>query len=125
MPRLIIADDHRKFKDAFKELFMDSGLDIIGEAGDGLETLELVERLEPDLLLLDMRLPKLDGISVLKQLRKSHPELKIIMLTLFNNISEQAIRAGANGFCSKVCGGNKLLEGIERVLRGETVVINE
>lgn len=123
--RIIIADDNKIFREAVKDLLMFSDLEIIAEAGDGPEIIELVERLKPDILLLDQRMPEMEGIEVVKRLRKICPDLKIIMLTMYDNLSRQAIEAGANGFCTKVCKPGKILEGIESVLEGKTFICDK
>ena len=123
-PRLVIADDHIMFRDALKDLFLYSNLDIIGEAGDGLETIEIVENLKPDILLLDINMPKLDGLDVMERLRKRLPELKIIILTMYEHLQDLALKSGANGYFHKDSDANDLLAGIERVFKGETFISN-
>ena len=121
-PRLIIADYHKIIRDGIKDLFMDSNIDIVGEAGDGLETIQMVEELKPDILLLDINMPKLDGLGVLEHLRKRLPQLKIVILSMYKELKDMAFHAGANGFCHKDSDVKDLLAGIERIVKGETFV---
>ncbi len=124
-PRLIIVDDNPIFRTALKSVLMGSNLEITAEACNGLEAIEKVEQLKPDILLLDISIPNLNGIEVLKQLRKSHPDLKIIMLTMHRHFLDMALKAGANGYFTKDCRPNQLLAGIDQVLGGETFICTE
>ena len=124
-PRVIIADDNPIFREALKNLLESSNMEIIGECGNGLETIQTVQKLSPDLLLLDISMPYFNGMDVLNILRKNYPNLKIIMLTMDSYLSKQAIEAGANGYCTKICSPHHLIEGIKKVLKGETFVYAE
>lgn len=117
--RVIIADDNPVFRDVLKYILMDSNMEIIAETDNGMDTIEQAEKLEPDLLLLDISMPNLDGIEVLQALRKSHSDLKIIILTMHKGLSGQVFKLGANGCCIKDCKPKKLLECIEKVLSGK------
>lgn len=123
--RLIVADDNPVYRDALKSLLEFSGFEIIAEAGNGLEAIEKAEKLNPDLLLLDISMPKLDGMEVLKELRVRYPDLKIIMLTMYKHLLNQALELGANGYCTKECSPKDLLAGIEKVFKGDICICTE
>ncbi len=123
--KLIIADDNALFRDALKKLLITGNWEVIAEAENKMEVIEKVEKLKPDLLLLDIRMPELDGLTALKKLKSKHPNLKIIILTLYEHFLTQALELGANGYCVKYCDLMKLLGGIERVFEGETFICTE
>ena len=120
VPRLIIADDNPLLRDALKNALAGSNMEIIGEAGDGIETMEKVEELEPDILLLDMNMPELDGLTVLERLKTIRPNLKIIVFSIYDHYTEAVLEAGADGYFAKESDTDLLIAGIERVFRGES-----
>ena len=120
VPRLIIADDNPLLRDALKNALAGSNMEIIGEAGDGIETMEKVEELEPDILLLDMNMPELDGLTVLERLKTIRPNLKIIVFSIYDHYTEAVLEAGADGYFAKESDTDLLIAGIERVFKGES-----
>ena len=81
MKRILLADDHPMIRNAIEVLLRDSGFEIVGMAGTGQTTLEAMERLQPDLLLLDIQMPDGNGIEVLRRLRASRSDAKVVLLT--------------------------------------------
>lgn len=120
--RLLIVDDFRLWRDCVKaHLEGHPDLQIAGFASDGLEALHKVEKLQPDLVLLDISLPKLSGIETARQIRKLNPNCKIIFLTghLHPEIVRAALEAGACGYVHKEDASDELLASLESVLVGK------
>lgn len=123
--RLLLADDHRMFRQGLRELIeRKTDFEVVGEARTGREVLDLVGRCAPDILLLDIQMPELDGIAVARQLAISHPQLKIIMLTMYRQDQHllDAIRAGVKGYLLKDADAEELISVIERVQKGESAL---
>jgi DNA-binding NarL/FixJ family response regulator len=121
--RVVIAEDHKILRDGLKALLSSSPtLEVIAEAGDGMEAIRCVEKFKPDLLLLDLSMPKMGGMSVLKDVKHRFPETKVLVLTVHE--SEEYIlegfQSGANGYCLKDAGRTELLSAIEKVMDGKT-----
>jgi DNA-binding NarL/FixJ family response regulator len=96
---------------------------LVGEASDGLEALQKTRELQPDLILLDISLPKLNGIEAAKQIRQVAPATKILFLTLINDadVAQTALSSGGHGYVLKSNAGSELLPAIEAVLQGQEV----
>ncbi|MFN8360754.1 MAG: response regulator transcription factor [Candidatus Kapaibacterium sp.] len=121
---LILADDHEIVRVGLKRfLSFDTNIDIIAEAANGEDAISLVSELVPDIVLLDINMPKVDGIKAAFELRKMFPSLKIIMLSAHEDSFhlEKALRAGANGYLSKEIEVRELLPALQAVMRGERV----
>ena len=119
--RLLIVDDFRLWRDCVQALLEGHPkVHIAGFASDGLEALQQVEELQPDLVLLDISLPKLSGIEAARQIRRLSPESKIIFLTshLHPEIVQAALEAGACGYVHKEDAPSELLPSLELVLAG-------
>src|SRR5437763_7650471 len=86
MIRVLLADDHRLILDALQRAFEEvDGIEIVGAARDGRQVVPLIARTNPDLVLLDMRMPEMDGLSCLDRIRKHHPSVKVVMLSAFDD----------------------------------------
>lgn len=123
--RILIADDHAILRSGLRLLIeKQSGLSVIGEASDGSEALTKARELQPDLILLDLNMPGLDGLAALPLLRREVPKARLLILTMHDDASylQQALRSGASGYVLKKAVDNELLMGIEAVMRGETYV---
>ena len=123
--RIIIADDHVLFRQGLKSLLAGrSDLEVIGEASDGLQLLDLLDRSLPDIILLDISMPNLRGIEAIHEIKKAHPHVKILILTMHNDKQylEQAISAGARGYLLKEDADTELFSAIEKVRRGRIYV---
>lgn len=123
--RLLLADDHRMFRQGLRELIeRKTQFEVVGEARTGREVLEQVDKLRPDIVLLDIQMPELDGISVARQLAVSRPEIKIIMLTMYRQDQHliDAIKAGVKGYLLKDADAEELLSVIHRVEQGESAL---
>jgi DNA-binding NarL/FixJ family response regulator len=123
--RLLLADDHRIFRQGLRELIeRKTGFEVVGEAATGHEVLEQVSALRPDIVLLDIQMPGLDGVAVARQLGQSQPAVKIIMLTMYRQDQHlfEAIKAGARAYLLKDADAEELIAVIERVHRGEAAL---
>jgi len=120
--RTFLADDHAVLRDSLKVfLSLHPDIVLVGEAGDGLETVREVLRVKPDVLVLDLSLPTLSGLEVTQRLYRDLPSCKIVILTQYQD-PEQALpvlRAGASGYLLKKAGGNEVIAAIRAVVRGE------
>ena len=125
MIRVLIADDHAIVRAGLRSLLAaGTGLELAGEAAGGYEVLELVERNPPDILVLDLSMPDLDGISVTRRLKQKYPNLRILILTLHEDeaLLREAIKAGAAGYILKKAAETELLSAIQVVQRGDLYV---
>jgi DNA-binding NarL/FixJ family response regulator len=123
--RILLADDHRMFRQGLREMIeRKTDFEVVGEAGTGREALTMVETLRPDIVLLDIQMPELNGVAVAQQLAQRHPEVKIIMLTMYREDQHlvDAIQAGARGYLLKDADADELLSVISRVQRGESAI---
>jgi len=120
---LIIADDHQILREALRNLLvsMDRNIDVIGEAGDGLETIDKVQQLQPDLLILDISMPKMRGIEAIKEIKRVSPDTKILVLSMHNKNEyiKQALKNGASGYLLKGSAAEELFSAIKYVSEGK------
>ncbi len=124
MIRVLIVDDHKLFRQGLSVLLMGAkDIQIIGEARDGQEAIELTERLRPDVILMDLEMPRVDGLTATRQLRATNTPSKILVLSMRTNDRDvrEAARSGARGYLVKNCSREELTEGIRSVFRGERV----
>lgn len=123
--RLVLADDHRMFRQGLRELIeRKTDWEVVGEAATGREVLELVARLNPDIVLLDIQMPEPNGVAVAQQLAQTHPNVKIVMLTMYREDQHlvDAIQAGARAYLLKDADASELISVINRVARGEAAL---
>jgi DNA-binding NarL/FixJ family response regulator len=123
--KVVIAEDHRLFREGLRAMLESrEDLQIVGEAADGLEAIQCIREKKPDLLLLDLTMPRLNGISVIKEARGLFPDIKILVLTMHQSdqFVLETFQAGANGFCLKDSSRNELLVAIDRTLSGKTYI---
>ncbi|HDP69375.1 MAG TPA: response regulator transcription factor [Actinobacteria bacterium] len=121
--RVVVVDDHALMRDGIKKaLERNSDIHVVGEASTGEKAIKLIDSLETDLVLLDLRLPDIDGISVLKKLLVSFPFLKVIILSVFEdeNHVKSALKNGASGYLTKSIGPRKLIEAVRRAANGQS-----
>jgi two-component system, NarL family, invasion response regulator UvrY len=125
MIRVFIADDHAIVRAGLKRLLAETDdIEVVGEAGDGREALASVETVPMDVLLLDLNMPNLGGLEVLKEVRRTFPMLGILVLTMYpeDQYALRVFQAGADGFISKSSVSDELLEAIRRVASGRKYV---
>ena len=120
--RIVVADDHPIVRDGLKKLLLlEDDFEVIGEASDGREVLERVQELDPDVLLLDLRMPNLDGLSALQALQQSNKRTRIIVLTASEDKNEfvQAMKLGCSGIVLKQTAPDLIVKSIRKVHAGE------
>jgi DNA-binding NarL/FixJ family response regulator len=120
--RIVIADDHPIVRDGLKKLLLlEDDFEVVGEAGDGREVLERVQELDPDVLLLDLRMPNLDGLSALQALQQSNKRTRVIVLTASDDKNEfvQAMKLGCSGIVLKQTAPDLIVKSIRKVHAGE------
>jgi DNA-binding NarL/FixJ family response regulator len=125
--RVLVVEDYEPFQRFVASIFeAQPELQIICKVSDGLEAVQKAEELQPDLILLDIGLPSLNGIEVARQIRKVSPESKILFVSQESSadVVRGALGTGANGYVVKSDAGRELLEGANAVLRGEQFVSN-
>ena len=126
--RALLIDDHALVRAGIRALIgMLAGVEVVGEAADGREALRLIEKLQPDIVLLDIAMPGLSGFEVLAECARRFPNVRVIILTMHEagEYAMQALRAGAAGYLPKSAASGELQEAIETVARGETYVSGE
>lgn len=119
-PRVLMADDHSIMLAGVRKLIEDC-CDVVGTVEDGRALLEAAERLKPDLILLDITMPLLNGLDAARQLKKSHPDVKLLFLTMHASprYATEAFKAGGNGYLLKQSAVSELSQAIEAVLQGK------
>jgi DNA-binding NarL/FixJ family response regulator len=123
--RVVLADDQRLVRESLSTLLgLLDGIELVGNAADGREALELVETRRPDVVLMDLRMPRLDGIETIRRLRETHPDVRVIALTTFADDESVlgALRAGARGYLTKDSGGDQIRDAILAVASGEAAL---
>jgi len=123
--RLVLVDDHEVVRLGLKTLLdRHPQFEVVGEAGTAREAVDLVGRIKPDVVLMDIRLPGASGIDACEEITKNDPDVKVIMLTSYaeDEMLFSAIRAGASGYVLKQIGGDDLVKAIESVGRGEALL---
>ena len=120
--RVVIADDHPIVRDGLRKLLsLETDIDVVGEAGDGREVLEVIQDVQPDVLLLDLRMPNLDGLSALQALQQSNKRTRVIILTASEDKNEfvQAMKLGCSGIVLKQTAPDLIVKSIRKVHSGE------
>jgi len=123
--RLVLADDHILVRQGLKRILGEmADLEVIGEAGDGLQLLKLLEKIAPHMILLDISMPNLRGIEAIRAIKTLHPEAKILILTMHKDKEYlyQAISAGANGYLLKEDADTELSTAIDTIRRGKIYI---
>jgi DNA-binding NarL/FixJ family response regulator len=125
MIRVLLADDQELVRSGFR-LILDlaDGIDVVGEAADGREAVRLAKDLQPDVVLMDVRMPELDGIEATRRLRQAGSEARVLVLTTFDldEYVYAAVRAGASGFLLKDAPREQLVNAVRTVARGEALL---
>jgi DNA-binding NarL/FixJ family response regulator len=123
--RVLLADDQALFREGLDTLLsIHKDIDVVGQASNGLEVVDLALKLHPDVILMDMQMPILNGIGATRRLKQSLPECRVIMLTTFNDDETifDALRAGAVGYLLKDVGSAQLAESIRATSKGESIL---
>ncbi len=122
-PRVLLADDHRMMAEGLKALLHDE-FELVGIVEDGRAMIEAAEKLRPDVIVADVTMPNLNGFEALTQLRKTHPNIKVVFLTMHQNAAyaRRALDAGASGFVVKHSASEELVVAIHAALKGKTFI---
>ncbi|MED7929253.1 response regulator transcription factor [Nonomuraea sp. LP-02] len=123
--RLLIADDHPIVRDGLRGMFAgDPGFEVLGEAGDGAQAVELARALDPDVILMDLRMPGTDGVTAIKRLAELGIGARVLVLTTYDTDRDvlPAIEAGATGYLLKDTGRDELTRAVRTAARGEAVL---
>ena len=123
--RVLLVDDQALFREALATLLaLSPEVEVVGQAGDGAEAVAQCARLKPDVVLMDLRMPGVDGIAATRRIAAAQPEVRVLVLTTFEEDAEvfAAIRAGAAGYLLKASPSEKLFEAIRAVARNESVL---
>jgi DNA-binding NarL/FixJ family response regulator len=123
--RVLAADDQRVVREGLALLLsLLPGVEVVGTAADGADALAQVAELRPDVVLMDLRMPGMDGVAATRRLRAEHPVVKVIVLTTYADDRSvvSALRAGADGYLTKDAGGDEIRQALERVLGGQAVI---
>jgi NarL family two-component system response regulator YdfI len=123
--RVMITDDHLIVREGLRMILETADdLEVVGEATDGAECLRLVPELAPDVILMDLQMPHMDGITAIDHLRKDHPQIAIVILTTYNedDLMIRGLQAGARGYLLKDSSRENLLDAIHAAAKGETLL---
>ncbi len=125
MIKILIADDHLIIRQGLRLILeTENDLELIGEASDGAEALALCKQLKPDVVLMDLRMPGMDGLTAIEKLRVEQPEIAVVILTTFNEdeLMFRGLQAGARGYLLKDTDRTALFDTIRAAARGETLL---
>ncbi|GLW98145.1 response regulator transcription factor [Microtetraspora sp. NBRC 16547] len=123
--RLLIVDDHPIVRDGIRGMFVgDPDFEVLGEAGDGAQAVELARALNPDVILMDLRMPRMDGVAAIKELVRLGIAARVLVLTTYDTDRDvlPAIEAGATGYLLKDTGRDELIRAVRTAARGEAVL---
>ena len=113
--RLLVADDHRMLRDGLRRSLVESGIDVVGEASNGAEAVRLASQLHPDVVLMDVTMPVLDGIEATRLIRSQSNRTQVVMLTMHgdSDLMTRALQAGAAGYLVKDCSTEDVVSAIQ------------
>lgn len=122
--RVLLVDDHALFRDGIASLLTAWGIEVVGQASDGLEALEKARILHPDLILMDVKMPRCNGLDATRVIKGEMPQVKIVMLTVSDDEQDlyEAIKAGAQGYLLKNLRGEEFIEMLSAVSRDEAPI---
>lgn len=128
MTRVMLVDDHRIVREGLAYMLTEvDGVELVGEAGSAAEMFDMVDRMGPDIILLDVHMPEMSGLEALERLLRDHPDLKVIMLSMHDQAAyvQQAIRLGAAGYLLKSAGLEELVRALQTVSEGRPYLQGE
>ncbi len=119
--RLMLADDHRMLREGLRRSLTEDGFDVIGEASDGEEAVRLAGDLRPDVVLMDVTMPDVDGVEATRRIRRLYPDIQVVMLTMHADqaVISEALRAGAAGYLVKDCSIEEIASAIRLAANDE------
>lgn len=127
MTRVLLADDHQMLRQAVRRALEDAGIDVVGEAPDGDQAVMLTESLRPDVVLMDVSMPVIDGIEAARRISANGSASKVLVLTMHDEdaLRARALRAGAAGFLTKDCELKEVVDAVRAVGSGEVLLSAE
>lgn len=123
--RVLLVDDHAILREGIRFLLTGSGeVDVVGEAGDGIEALEMVAKLSPDAVLMDISMPRMNGIEATKELKKRQPNLPVLILSMYDSDEYVVpiLKAGAAGYVLKRAAAQDLVSALKAVVSGQVIL---
>jgi DNA-binding NarL/FixJ family response regulator len=120
--RLLLADDHRMLREGLRRSLSDEGFDVVGEASDGEEAIELAGTLHPDVILMDVTMPNVGGVEATRRIHQAQPDVRIVMLTMHadQEVIAEALRAGASGYLVKDCSTDEIADAVRMAANEES-----
>ncbi len=120
----MLADDHRMLREGLSRSMSEHGFDVVGEARDGVEAVNMAYSLTPDVVLMDVSMPEMDGVEACRQVRLAVPNTKVVMLTMHadQDVLANAIRAGACGYLVKDCSTEEISDAVRMAFNGDTAL---
>jgi DNA-binding NarL/FixJ family response regulator len=121
---VLLADDHRMLREGLRRSLTEEGFDIVGEAENGEQAVRMVEELQPDVVLMDVSMPEMDGVEATRLIGGSFTATQVIMLTMHadKEVLADAIRAGASGYLVKDCSTEEIADAIRMAMQGDTAL---
>ncbi len=126
--RLILADDHVLVRKGIRQFLEEAGnIEILGEAGNGAEALQLIEKLQPDVAVLDVRMPQMSGVEAARIIKSRFPAVKVLILTAYDDDPHifTLLQTGVDGYLLKTADPDELIRAVETVYRGDSVLSPE
>jgi DNA-binding NarL/FixJ family response regulator len=123
MTQLLIVDDHKIARESLRDMLADEpSIEVIGEAANGREALALCSRLRPNLIMMDVRMPEMDGLAATREIKQRYPEISVLMVTMHENPDYllEALKAGAAGYVLKDAPQDEVITAVHQVLGGES-----
>jgi DNA-binding NarL/FixJ family response regulator len=126
-PRLLLADDHQMLRQGLRRSMEDEGFDVVGEASDGAEAVRMAAELHPDVVLMDVSMPEMDGVEATRRIREAMENVRVVMLTMHadHDVIRKAISAGASGYLVKDCSIDEVVSVVRQVASGEVALSAE
>lgn len=123
-PRVLLVDDHRLVREGLRRTLEDAGLEVVGEADNGADGLDLAEKLRPHVVLMDVSMPQVDGITATRRMRSRVPDARVVVLTMHadSDLVEEARSAGAAGYLLKDASGEEVVTAVERAIAGQRTI---
>ncbi len=120
--RLMLADDHRMLREGLRRSLTDEGFDVVGEASDGEEAVRLAAQLQPEVILMDVTMPSVNGVEATRRIHQSNPAIAVVMLTMHadQSVIADALRAGASGYLVKDCSTEEIADAVRLAANEES-----